>query len=136
MISSYTITNQTVDTDVTLAFNINKIKTGCTVTHAEGTPTFSLNKPGYYFISFDASAAGTAAGDVVVQMYENGVPVADAITTMNSTAATDIGNLSFTTIVQVRPSCCAINNESKLTFVNTGVEAVFSNVNLVITKLC
>ena len=41
MINSYTSTSQTVLTNALINFNINAVKTGCTVTHAEGTPTFS-----------------------------------------------------------------------------------------------
>lgn len=137
MINSYTSTTQTVVTDAPLAFNNDKIKTGCTVTHAEGTSTFALNKPGFYFISFNADGAtADAAGDISVQMYQNGVPVVGALATDNSAAATDIGNIAFTSIVQVRPSCCAIDNDTSLTFINTGVEATYTNINLVITKLC
>lgn len=137
MINSYTSTSQTVLTNSNLNFNINRIKTGCTVTHSEGTPTFSLNRPGFYFISFncDASTAETS-GNIVVQLRNNNELVPGAISTVNSTVATDVETLSFTTIIQVKPSCCAINNSTNLTIINTGVSATFTNANLVITKLC
>lgn len=62
---------------------------------------------------------------------------AGALTTAASTTAlTDIKSLSFSTIIQVKPSCCAVDNNVNLTLVNTGVPATFSNVNVVITKLC
>lgn len=38
-------------------------------------------------------------------------------------------------LVQVLPSCCAINNTTTLTFQNAGSEAIFTNTNVVITKL-
>lgn len=137
MINSYTSTSQAVLTGTAVNFNTNKIRTGCTVTHAEGTTTFSLNKPGFYFVSFNGIGSTTAdAGDVTIQMYQNGAPVIGALTTNNSTAATDINNFAFSTIVQVRPNCCAVNNNTSLTFVNTGVGATYTNVNVVITKLC
>ena len=69
-------------------------------------------------------------------MYQNGVAVVDAISTESSTATTDINTLNFATIVQVKPSCCAVDNQTSLTFINTGVAATYTNVSVTITKLC
>lgn len=137
MISSYNITEQAVATGGLLTFTTNRILTGCTVTHAEGTTSFQLNKPGYYYVSFNGIAAPTtAAGDVTVQLLSNTSPVPSAIATFSSTATTDLGNLSFTTIIKVLPSCCAIDNTTTLTLTNSGVDSTYNNVNLSITKLC
>lgn len=137
MISSYNITEQAVATGGLLTFTTNRILTGCTVTHAEGTTSFQLNKPGYYYVSFNGIAAPTTdAGDVTVQLLSNTSPVPGAIATFSSTATTDLGNLSFTTIIKVLPSCCAIDNTTTLTLTNSGVDSTYNNVNLSITKLC
>lgn len=137
MISSYNITEQAVATGGLLTFTTNRILTGCTVTHAEGTTSFQLNKPGYYYVSFNGIAAPTtAAGDVTVQLLSNTSPVPGAIATFSSTATTDLGNLSFATIIKVLPSCCAIDNTTTLTLTNSGVDSTYNNVNLSITKLC
>lgn len=53
-----------------------------------------------------------------------------------SVALTDVESLSFSTIIQVKPSCCAVDNNVNLTFVNTGIPTTFSNINVAITKLC
>lgn len=137
MINSYTSTTQNVGVNIPLIFNTNKIKTGCTVTHSEGSSTFSLNKPGFYFVTLKAIGSTTATtGNLTIQMYQNGVAVVDAISTESSTATTDISTLNFATIVQVKPSCCAVDNQTSLTFVNTGVAATYTNVSVTITKLC
>lgn len=137
MISSYNITEQAVATGGLLTFTTNRILTGCTVTHAEGTTSFQLNKPGYYYVSFNGIAAPTtAAGNVTVQLLSNTSPVPGAIATFSSTATTDLGNLSFATIIKVLPSCCAIDNTTTLTLTNSGVDSTYNNVNLSITKLC
>ena len=137
MISSYNITEQAVATGGLLTFTTNRILTGCTVTHAEGTTSFQLNKPGYYYVSFNGIAAPTtAAGDVTVQLLSNTSPVPGAIATFSSTATTDLGNLSFASIIKVLPSCCAIDNTTTLTLTNSGVDSTYNNVNLSITKLC
>lgn len=138
MINSYTNTSLAVLTNGTLNFNINSIRTGCSVTHSEGTPTFSLNRAGIYLVTFNGVGAATeAVGDITVQLQKNGANVPGALTTASSTTAlTDIESLSFSTLIEVKPSCCAVDNSVDLTLVNTGVPATFSNINLVITKVC
>lgn len=135
MINSYTSTSQTVLTNALINFNINAVKTGCTVTHAEGTPTFSLNRPGLYYVAFNADALPTAAGDLVAQLMSNNELVPGAIATTTGTT-TSTESLSFSRIIQVKPSCCSIDNSVNLTVINSGVGATYSNANIVITKLC
>lgn len=135
MINSYTSTSQTVLTNALINFNINAVKTGCTVTHAEGTPTFSLNRPGLYYVAFNADALPTAAGDLVAQLRSNNELVPGAIATTTGTT-TSTESLSFSRIIQVKPSCCSIDNSVNLTVINSGVGATYSNANIVITKLC
>ena len=135
MISSYTSTSQTLLTNALINFNINAVKTGCTVTHAEGTPTFSLNRPGLYYVAFNADALPTAAGDLVAQLRSNNELVPGAIATTTGTT-TSTESLSFSRIIQVKPSCCSIDNSVNLTVINSGVGATYSNANIVITKLC
>lgn len=135
MISSYNITTQEVAVNGTLTFSTDRILTGCTATR--NGQTFQLNKPGYYYVTFNAdSAATTAAGDIVVVLQNNGIAVPGAIATQTVAAADDAVNLAFTTIIRVPPSCCAVDNTANLTLVNTGVAATFTNANINITKLC
>ena len=135
MISSYNNTSQQVAINGLLTFTTDRILTGCTATR--NGQTFQLNKPGYYYVTFNADgAATTAVGDIVVVLQNNGVAVPGAIATFTTTVADDATNLSFSTIVRVPPSCCAVDNTANLTLVNTGVEATFTNVNINITKLC
>ena len=135
MISSYSGVTQTVAADGTLVFNTNRVLTGCTVTHVEGTPSFKLNRCGYYYITFNTDVSG-ATGDVTVQLLSNGTTVGGAEGTMTLAAATDTGNISFSTIIKVLPSCSVIDNLQTLTFINSGIDATFTNANVIITKLC
>lgn len=135
MINSYTITTQTVGVNAPIEFNVNKILTGCTVQHAEGTPTFTLTKPGYYFVSFNGVATGVT-GQVDVQLFKNATEVPGTLASSTLAETTDTENLSFSTIIRVLPSCCVIDNTVKLQVINTGIEATFSTVNINITKLC
>ena len=135
MISSYNITTQEVAANGLLTFSTDRILTGCTATR--NGQTFQLNKPGYYYVTFNADgAATTAVGDIVVVLQDNGVAVPGAIATFTTTVADDAINLAFSTIIRVPPSCCAVDNTANLTLVNTGVAATFTNANINITKLC
>ena len=135
MISSYNITSQDVAVNGLLTFTTDRILTGCTITR--NGPTFQLNKPGYYYVTFNADgAATTTPGDIVIVLQNNGIAIPGAMATVTVAAADDATNLAFATIVKVPPSCCAIDNTAMLTLVNTGVAATFTNVNINITKLC
>ena len=135
MISSYNNTSQEVAINGLLRFTTDRILTGCTATR--NGQTFQLNKPGYYYVTFNADgAATTAVGDIVVVLQNNGVAVPGAIATFTTTVADDATNLAFSTIIRVPPSCCAVDNTANLTLVNTGVAATYTNVNINITKLC
>ena len=135
MLSSYNNTTQEVAINGLLTFTTDRILTGCTATR--NGQTFQLNKPGYYYVTFNADgAATTAVGDIVVVLQNNGIAVPGAIATFTTTVADDATNLAFSTIIRVPPSCCAVDNTANLTLMNTGVAATYTNVNINITKLC
>ena len=135
MINSYTITSQPIAVDDTLNFNVSRILTGCTVKHVDGSPSFTLTKPGYYYITFNADVLGTAAGDVTAELINGSVAVPGATAT-TTIAVGEAANISFATIVRVLPSCAAIDNTTILTVLNSGVAATYTNANINITKLC
>ena len=135
MINSYSIISQAVAADGTLNFDISRILTGCTVKHADGTPTFTLTKPGYYFVTFDGVISGTTAGIVTVELL-NGTDVVPAALASTTVAADAVETLNFATIVRVLPSCPSIDNTTKLSIANTGVATTFTSANINITKLC
>ena len=135
MISSYNTTSQAIATNGLLNFTTDRILTGCTATR-DGQ-TFQLNKPGYYYVTFNAvAAATTTVGELTVELYNNGVAVPGAEASYTTTTAGDNSNYAFSTIIRVLPSCCVVNNTARLTVVNTGVDATYTNVNINITKLC
>lgn len=137
MLNTYTTTSQTLTTGQDLVFRINKIKTNCSITHTEGNSTITLNRPGFYLVSFNGTATSTTAPatSIILQLTNNGVlepgAIAEELPAANSPA-----NLSFSTLIRVLPSCCAVSNKVNLTVRSTGVTADFTNVNLVVTKIC
>lgn len=136
MINSYTITNQAVTTGELLDFDVNRIVTGCTVKHTDGTPAFTLTKPGYYYVTFNGTITDTAAGNVTVELLNGGIAVPGATASATIAATTDLHSVAFATIIRVLPSCCAIDNTTTLTIANTGADATYSVANINITKLC
>ena len=135
MINSYTITSQPVAADDTLNFDVSRILTGCTVKHVDGSPSFTLTKPGYYYVTFNADVLGTAAGDVTEELINGAVAVPGATAT-TTIAIGETANVAFATIIRVLPSCAAIDNTTTLTILNTGVAVTYTNANINITKLC
>lgn len=138
ILDTYTNTDQTVITGGTILFNTNRNRAGCSICHPAGSASIDLTRPGLYLVHFngDAAESGTA-GDITVQLFVNGVLLPGAEATEDSTAITDIVNLDFETTVRVRPDCGPCGNvNTSLTFVDTGVGAVFSNVEVVVTRIC
>ena len=135
MVNSYSLISQAVAADGTLYFDTTRVLTGCTVKHADGTPTFTLIKPGYYFVTFDGVITGTTAGIVTVELL-NGADAVPAALASTTVAANDVATLNFATIVRVLPSCPSIDNTTKLSVANTGVATTFTIANINITKLC
>ena len=138
MIYSYSITPRTLATDLDIIFAVNEVNTGCTVTHVAGTPTFTFNKPGSYYVTFNGVASATAAATdpIVVEMYDGATAIPGALSSALSAAADTPVALSMSTIIQVRPNCPAIDNTVNLTVRNVGIEANYTNAAITITKLC
>ena len=68
MISTYNAAAQTVAVDGAFVFDTNRIVTGCTVGHTPGTTTFTLNKPGYYYVTFNTTFTTDATGEATVKI--------------------------------------------------------------------
>ena len=136
MINSYNSATQSVASGAAYVFDTNRIVTGCTVGHAAGTPTFTLTKPGYYYISFNTTFTTAETGEVTVELQNNGVAVPGANASETVAVVGDVGSMSFATIIKVLPSCCAIDNTANLTFVVTDTALSVTTANVNITKLC
>lgn len=141
---TYNSTGLTLNTNDSILFNVDSIDTDCRVDHTSGTTAIEIDKPGYYMVSFNSFGYNTGAvvegtpytGTYTFQLFDKGVAVQNAIASASSTADTDIVNLSFSTIIQVRPSCRAIDNNAVLTVNYLGQEGTVNLANLSIFKLC
>lgn len=108
----------------------------CRVRVTNGS-TFTINTPGRYYIYFGGVASSTvAAAPFTVQLVSNDDVVPAITSTITSTAANDRQDLSFSTIVNVMPSNCYIDNTKRLQIRVTSTDpGTIYNANLVIFRL-
>ena len=137
MLSMYNLSARTVAVDENLIFSENRYQTGCSTVHTPGSTTVELRCPGTYLITFNGTAAATAAATepITVQLFNGTTAIPGAVASELSATATDIVNLAFSTIIQIRPSCPSISNTGYLTVQNTGIEASFTAANFNVVKI-
>ena len=92
-----------------------------------------IDGAGYYDIEASITAAPTAAGNVTVTVFKDGVAIPGATATQSTTAANNPVNISISSLVREFCPCC--DGLSNLTFVLTGTAAAVSNVAIVIEKI-
>lgn len=127
---AYNNANQVVTTNSTLSTPITTVE-GCGVKFNNAA---TISRAGTYLINISANALATAAGDIVLQLVNNGtnVPGAVAVVTGETTATE---NLSITYLITVKKSCNCIDNKAVLTLLNAGVGATYSNVVMTIARV-
>lgn len=91
----------------------------------------SLTDPGHYDVDVSVTAAPTAAGTVTVALFQDGVAVPGAVSSVTTTAAADAVTLSVSALVRVL--CNAAS--STLTLVLTGAASSVTNVAVVVEKV-
>lgn len=69
----------------------------------------NVEEPGYYDVDISATITAAAAGDVIMTLTQDGVPVAGATATASiATANTQFENLAIASMVRVK--CCGNAN--------------------------
>jgi len=138
MIEAYTRNGSgiAVASNTPITFITTSYSNGCSVSHIDGSNTFVLRKAGLYQVDFNGffSASSTSVTSISIQMTSNGSNVPQAISAGTSTSTTDVVPLSFTCLVKVSPSCCAVDNKTTLSFINTNADLLY-NANVVIKRL-
>lgn len=92
-----------------------------------------IDGAGYYDIQASFTAAPTAAGNVTVTVFKDGVAVPGATATQSTTAANNPVNISISALVREFCPCC--DGLSNLTFVLTGTASSVTNSAIVVEKL-
>lgn len=135
-LSTYTTNNAAVAVNGALPLEQNSVLVGNAITHTPGSTTITLSCPGIYLVSFDAEGSTTAGtGSFTTALFNNGVAVPGAESTSGATSTTNVETIGFTSIIQVRPSCCAVNNVANLTFINTGAASTYTTINVNVVKI-
>lgn len=124
--------NITVASGSAIPFNVVSLELGCSTRQNDATRV-NLLKPGVYRIAFNADVVASEVDEVSVQLTRNGIAIPQAVATVTPTSTTAVNHLSIETLVRVNDGCCC-SMTTFVSVVNTGVEATFNNVNLVVTK--
>ena len=135
MLDIVSLAPQALTSGSNISFDTNRVVSSCSSRHVAGTPTVSLVRPGYYYVAFNTIAAATETTEtepITVQLFNDDDEVIGATASAVSVSNTTDVNLSFSTIIPIRPSCCAINNNGSLTVRTTGADATFTTPNLVV----
>ena len=86
----------------------------------------------YYLVTVTATFTAPVAGNVTLNLQQNGVNVTGATATATiTTATTEVRSLSFSAIVRTYNNC----GIDSLAVVNAGVAATFSNIAIAVEKL-
>lgn len=102
------------------------------ITLTGSTVSINDNCTNGYLVTVNATFTAPVAGDVVLQVLQNGAVVAGATASATvTTATTETNTLAFTTIVKSTAGCSA----DILSLRNSGVAATFTNVEFDVIKL-
>ena len=88
---------------------------------------------GYYDIKASITVSPSAAGEVTVTAYKDGIIIPGVVATGTTAAAADFVNLSLVGLI--REACCCCESLSSLTFVLTGLNASITNIAVVVEKI-
>lgn len=126
-----------VEEDSAIVFDNKVVQTGCTVTANAPSNTITLHRPGFYKVDFNAVVSNDEASTELIGiiMESNGVEVPEAQTSATSSSTTGVEAVSLSTLVRVRPNCCAVDNTARLQFKVTGSNALVYFANVVVTKI-
>lgn len=108
--------------------------TGRSIVFNAGTTPVKLLSQGLYLVTVNANLLGTDTGAVTLQLLDNNVNVAGALAT-ETVAQGDYYNVSFSTVIEVLPSCCCNQNTANLQMqvLTTGITV--ENASITVVKL-
>lgn len=112
MVNSYTNTSVAVASNAAIPFVSNRYVVGCGTSHTAGSPTVTLRKTGYYLVNFSGVLSAASTGLVSTQLYNNGVAIPGALSSITIDTAGSLKNVSFSTVVRVLNSCACIRQYS------------------------
>ena len=136
MLQAYS-SNITITAGSAIPFNNVIIDKGC-AEKLSAPATIEINQRGVYIVKIDGFGTGSAAGTETIQLYINDIAQPQAQCQF-TTAASDISNFSFNTLIQVNKNNCNCNCYTSPTVLQVqadGANMTDANINIVVTKLC
>ena len=110
MFEAYSTASSTFTQNQPITFDNIRYK-DCRINETNSS-TITITAPGRYYIFVGATGLSGAAGTAFsIQMFQNGVAIPAA--TAETSLATDT-TMGLSTIINVLPSCCAINNTTNI----------------------
>lgn len=129
--------NIDIDANSAIPFNNIVINKGA-AEKLTAPASIELEQRGIYMVKVDGFGTGSAAGTGVIQLYVNGVAQPQAQSQF-TTAAGNVINFGFNTLVQVPQSNCSCNCYTSPTVlqIRANDQALTeANINVIVTKLC
>ena len=135
MFEAYSTTTNTYALDDLVTFENIRYE-DCRVRVTNGS-TFTINTPGRYYVFFGGvGSSDTAASPFAVQLFNNDTAIPAVVSEITSTAADDPQTMSFSTIINVLPSNCFIDNTARLQVQVDSTDAgTLTSANIVIFRL-
>ncbi len=132
-LNAVSVAAQTIAENGYLAFERNRVLTGCAIQHASGVKSIVIGKAGLYVVNFNADVLPTTAAPITIRLVSNGEVVPGAEATFTGVADTT-ESVSFQTLLKVLPNCWAVDNTKALQ-VQATAAATISNANISVVKL-
>ena len=136
MLQAYS-SNITIEANSPIPFNNVIIDKGRAET-LTAPASIEINQRGVYLIKVNGFGTGADAGDETIQLYVNGTPLPQAQCQF-TTAAADVANFEFNTLLQVSTNNCPCNCYTQPTILQvwSGTEQLTDAfANIIVTKLC
>jgi len=136
MLQAYS-SNLTLTANTPIPFNNVVIDKGNSV-KLVAPATVEIEQRGVYLVKVDGFGTGSAAGDETIQLYVNGVAQPQAQSQF-TTAAGDIFNFEFNTLIQVKSNNCNCNCYTSPTILQVYVgdqDLTEGFANILVSKLC
>lgn len=115
---------QTIQPGEAMTFDLEKIKTGCSEYHRQGSSAIKLRKCGIYELMFTGNVGGAAVGTVQLQMEAGGEVLPETTIIVTEDTVGSLDNVAAHTFFK---NCCG--DCDRITLVNTGTIAAVVDAN-------
>lgn len=133
----YNLTSTTYTAGQTIVLSNAYVNNGQSISFVAGNAYANIVKPGIYKVDVIVNGTASAAGEIGIQIYRNGILVPGANAIETATGTTDIHNLVTETIIDINSVCpCAGTGVNAIPItVQVTAGMVVTSAKLIIVKL-